>query len=174
VLADERVAIAEGHAERRHGGRIARVPEDHGDVAEEAAAPRSRERGVAEAATKRARIEAEQVGEEREEAVAVGGARRRRRRVPRADLLADVAPEDPGTEGAPEFAWDRPTVLDGQVRDAASCIHDHAIPECGGGTRLETERARRNAPRSTSWRRLGHELGEEATDRHGSRAASSC
>ena len=77
VLADERVAITERVPQCRDRGGIARVAEDDGGVAQQTASSRARELRVAEAAAKRARIETEEIREEREEAVAVGGRCRR-------------------------------------------------------------------------------------------------
>src|SRR5690554_5430962 len=55
----------------------------------------------------------------------------------RAHLLADVAAEDPVADQGPQLTGDGASLLDGQVRDAAACIHDR----CTGNVASE-QRAR--------------------------------
>src|SRR5690606_15981373 len=55
----------------------------------------------------------------------------------RAHLLADVTAEDPVADQGPQLTGDGASLLDGQVRDAAACIHDR----CTGNVASE-QRAR--------------------------------
>src|SRR6185369_15318269 len=60
-----------------------------------------------------------------------------RRRVPRADLVADVAAEDPGADHLPRFRRERSAVLDGPVADAAVAVQAVRLREGAGGTGFE-------------------------------------
>src|SRR4030095_10525803 len=62
--------------------------------------------------------------------------------VPRTDLLAHVAPEDPVLERRAERARGVAPMLDRQVRDAATGVHGVAGTERAGRTRGMAARAR--------------------------------
>src|SRR5438105_4281193 len=114
MAADERLRIVEGGGERGDAARVAMVAEGDGGVAEDPAPLRAKERRAFEAAAERRVVEREEIGERRGHVVVGGGtegfpSRRLRNGVPRAHVLADIAAEDPASDGAPQVARNRAT-----------------------------------------------------------------
>src|SRR5260370_17446927 len=58
--------------------------------------------------------------------------------VPRADLVADVAAEDPVAEFRPQVARNRATIFDGLVRDAEIGAHHITVRERASRTEIDT------------------------------------
>src|SRR5262249_2539422 len=82
--------------------------------------------------------EGQEIGEVRRQA---GIRRRPFVAIPGADLLADVAAEDPVLERGPERGWDGAAVLDREVGEAAPRVHGVSL-ERARGARGQAARAR--------------------------------
>src|SRR5690606_24272461 len=66
----------------------------------------------------------------------------RRLRIPRTDVLTDVAAVDLRVHGRPKRLFDHRTRLDGQVRQAAPGVDSPGVGDRAGRARLDAARAR--------------------------------
>ena len=66
---------------------------------------------------------------------------RRRRTIPRAHLLADVASENMIADGAAMFRWNRSAIFDGEVRNALGRVEHMRLDKRAGRARLDAQRA---------------------------------
>src|SRR5262249_35045334 len=125
-LADDRFGVIQGAAQGRQRGGIAAVAKDQGGVAQQTTPPGPHQRSSAKAVPKlflRQTKEHERVQCDEVVARPQGGlGPRRRLAVPRTDVLADVAAEEPVADPLPKLGRDGTFQLDGEVTDAAAGI----------------------------------------------------
>jgi hypothetical protein len=162
VTSDERLGIPERRVEPWDGVAVAAVAERDGRVAQQAAAPGAHDGAALESSAERRRVQRQDLGETWIEQIEVRDIGRLG--VPRADVLADVAAEDPVADQGAQFRWYRAAMLDGEVRDTAAGIDPVVGPEGVGRAVVDTAPARAAVIR----RRLafgkleaGDDLGEE-------------
>src|SRR5580693_5287816 len=113
---------------------LATVAQHHGGVTQESAPPRACDRARAEAAAELVVIERHQAGQERHQRLV---RRRARAHVPRAYLLTDVASENPVAEFGSQRDWNRPAMLDRQVRDTHARLDNVALGQCARRAQVE-------------------------------------
>src|SRR5262245_54889086 len=138
---DDGFRIEEDLLKSRKGGSVALIAEDDAGVAEEAPAARSPQGRVLKAFAEFFFGEAQkfdQIGRVEIRPWLEGEfARWRRLSVPGADLLADVAAEEPVADARPPLIGNGASQLDGQITDAAARVEDAGGGEGIGGTGVE-------------------------------------
>src|SRR5438128_8212566 len=126
--------------QRRHGPSVGDVAVGDADIAKQPDASRPPHRTLTESSSERRLVEGQQVLEpgprldgrtESRQRVRVG---RRRPSIDRADLLAQIATEDPVADQGPDGEWDDTAVFDGPEGNAAAIVEDAGRDQGSGGT----------------------------------------